>query len=51
MPDLKDKAYSDYSVAQPEWELLDLIREVLEVRSSHIFSRVWPVLILSEASP
>lgn len=32
LPKLKNKRYSEYKIESDEWKLLDLIREVLQVR-------------------
>lgn len=32
VPNLKGKKYADYKITEPEWEVLKLIREVLEVQ-------------------
>ncbi|KAF8974784.1 hypothetical protein BDZ97DRAFT_1647446, partial [Flammula alnicola] len=33
LPKLKNKSYSDYKLAEDEWKLLDLIKEVLQFAS------------------
>lgn len=51
VPNLKGKKYAHYKIAESEWEILDLIREVLQVSTLLLYADHRGLTLLFELQP